>query len=69
MLVIEFVNHIELLLWIIGKMTYCVLSNNTECIDALEVSALCSPAFHDQPSAHFPKEKNMTAIFKNPPQP
>lgn len=30
------------------EMTYGALFNNTECVDALEVSALSSPASHNQ---------------------
>ncbi len=40
-----------------GEMTYCALFNNTEYIDALEVSALSSPASHNQREEPFPQRK------------
>lgn len=55
MLVIEFVNHIKLLLWIMeryveweGRNYYCALFNNSEFIGALKVLALSSPSSHNQ---------------------
>lgn len=40
-----------------GEMTYCALFNNTECIDALEVSALSSPVSRNQREELFPQRK------------
>lgn len=31
-----------------GEISYCALFKHTECIDALEVTALSSPASHNQ---------------------
>lgn len=51
-----------------GEMTYCALFNNTECIDALEVSALSGPASHNQPRTRFPKENNHDCYLQKIPR-
>lgn len=48
------------------ELTYCVLFNNINCIDALGVTVLSDPAFQRQREEQIPQRKTtMTVIFKN----
>lgn len=82
MLVIEFVNHIELLAVDYGKVwrgenvSLALLFGNAKRIDALQVAALSRLASRyrrEDPLFFFlsplPKKTSAAAIFKNTPQP